>query len=651
MFPPTRKAITRSRNGCAVCKSKRLKCDEVRPSCSRCTRLGIPCPGYQKPLKWPTRSRTPKQKTDASSSAGSRASSEWTNYTFNRLRSERPDHSATELCSSDIFEQVSSIIEAGNIGMPDDDGPLPFDGVSGDVDLQPSQAPWENTRLTLREPSDDGLWLNHFLGATRSEFDASSNLDSPKQSSEPNREMPLARTLQDNSSMLVEYYFKEVCGMMSCYDSQLNPYRTIISNIWSGSPSLYYITQSMAAACLSEVSPKFSSIGLRLQNQAALCLSVEICGHQMETSSLLALVMLGMSRCWHKPGDIGQSEFDTLARIVLSSKGCESNTRLAGEEKRIFFHNSLVYWQVLLSFVSDGAPYVQGIRHNRPQPARSDELESHEPYMPHPQTGVGIEVQMLVTKVGTLVRKERKRIHSRRFASRNDIDQAHKAILAAEQLQSQLSAIQLPRENAIVDSGDDMTPVDHLIKIAEAYRCTGLLQLYRNFPDLLLPYASLNDPTHEFTIFSPVPDNPLSPEAGLPENAWLIYLALHILDLVQDIPVSSTSRSIQPFLLVSICSELALDRTGCSVANAQKLPLASLASSPRLKTAITELDILRARRSIISRLSSFENMLAAKPIRQMLLLAKETWAFMDKNEQGTYWMDVMMDKGYETLMG
>jgi len=489
------------------------------------------------------------------------------------------------------------------------------------------------------------------LDATGSEFDASSSLDSPKQISEPHCEMPFAQTLQDHSSILVEYYFKEVCGMMSCYDSQLNPYRTKISNSWSNSPSLYYITQSMAAACLSEVSSKFSSIGLRLQNQAALCLSAEIRGHQIETSSLLALVMLGMSRCWHNPGDIGQSEFDTLARIVLSYKACESSIGLADEQKRFFFHNSLVYWQVLLAFVSDREPDVQGIRHNRPQPARSDELESQESHMPHPQTGVGIEVQMLATKVGSLVRKERKRIHSRRFASRNDIDQAHKAILEAEQLQSQLSAIHLPRENAIVDSGDDMTPVDHLIKIAEAYRCTGLLQLYRNFPDLLLPYASLNDPTYEFITFSPIPDNSPSPKAALPENAWLIYLALHILDLVQDIPVSSTSRSIQPFLLVSICSELALDRAGSSMASAQKLPLASLASSPRLKTPVTELDILRARRSILSRLSSFENMLAAKPIRQMLLLVKETWACMDNNQQDTYWMDVMMDKGYETLMG
>ena len=323
------------------------------------------------------------------------------------------------------------------------------------------------------------------------------------------------------------------------------PYRAIISNIWSGSPALYYITQSMAAACLSEMSPKFSSIGLRLQKKAALCLSGNICGHQTETSSLLALVMLGMSRCWHNPGDVGQSEFDTLARIILSSEACESGTGVVDEKQTIFFHKSLVYWQVLLSFVSDREPYVQAIEQNQPQPARPDKLESHDPHIPHPQTGVGIDVQILLTNVGSLVRRERKRIHSRRFASRNDINQAHIAILEAEQLQFQLSAIQLPHENAIADSGDDMTPVDHLLKIAEAYRCTGLLQLYRNFPDLLLPYGSFRDPAQGFITFSPIPGNSPSSQPRLPEDAGLIYLAMHILDLVQDIPVSS-NESINP---------------------------------------------------------------------------------------------------------
>lgn len=410
----------------------------------------------------------------------------------------------------------------------------------------------------------------------------------------------------------------------------------------------------MAAACLSEVSPKFSSVGLQLQNKAALCVLEELRENYIQTSTLLALVMLGMSRCWHSPGEVGQSEFETLARTVLSSDAIRDNSDIIDEQRKIFFQNSIVYWQVLLAFVSDKEPNIQDMKQKQPQPAQIEDHKWHETKMPHPQTGVGTEIQILVAKVGSLVRKERKRIRSRRFASRVDIDQAHKAILLAEQLQYQLCSIQLPDEDDIVDSGDEQTPPSHLIKIAEAYRCTGLLQLYRNFPDLLTPYTSSNDPLDDFVTFSPAVETSSNIDAEFSENTenpWLIYLALHILHLIEEVPISSTSRSIQPFLLVSICSELDPNRAGCSMIDVRKLPLTSLSSSPKLKSPVTEIEILQARNSIISRLSSFENMLAAKPIQQMTLLVKETWAWMETKQSDAYWMDVMMERGYETLMG
>ncbi|KAH0140533.1 hypothetical protein KCU67_g14814, partial [Aureobasidium melanogenum] len=45
----------KSRNGCQVCKIKRLKCDETRPACDNCTKRGYDCPGYRKALKWSTK--------------------------------------------------------------------------------------------------------------------------------------------------------------------------------------------------------------------------------------------------------------------------------------------------------------------------------------------------------------------------------------------------------------------------------------------------------------------------------------------------------------------------------------------------------------------------------------------------------------------
>lgn len=61
----TRRAHSKSRAGCARCKLRRIKCDERKPSCSRCTRGGCVCsyasvsvttrpPSAQKPIQAPT---------------------------------------------------------------------------------------------------------------------------------------------------------------------------------------------------------------------------------------------------------------------------------------------------------------------------------------------------------------------------------------------------------------------------------------------------------------------------------------------------------------------------------------------------------------------------------------------------------------------
>jgi hypothetical protein len=384
--------------------------------------------------------------------------------------------------------------------------------------------------------------------------------------------MSMPQSLQNQSTILVEYYFKEVCGLMSCYDSQMNPYRTTVANVWATSPALYYTTQSMAAACLAGVAPALNRKGAILREQALQSLrTVE----SHDTASLMALVMLGFSLSWHDPKQLGEAQFELLASQVGNNQ---------------FFRHSLVYWQMLLAFVSD----------------KQYDLQEVEGGAPHPQTGLGTEVEQLVAEVGYLVRRERRRIRRQSGASRRENKLAEEAITQAEDLERRLLSLEMPMDPA--DVGDEMTPVTHLLNVAEAYRCTGLLQLYRNFPDL-----------------------------GATDG-WMTCLALHIVTLVNSIPLSSRSRSIQPFLLVSVCSELSLDRVldGQGKFHLQGGDVA---------------DVLHARRSVLGRLAAFENVLAAVPMRVMQRLVKEVWEEMDEHGQELYWMDLMMERGYETLMG
>ncbi|KAH7161494.1 C6 zinc finger domain protein [Dactylonectria macrodidyma] len=682
-----RKNITRSRNGCAVCKSKRLKCDEAKPYCSRCERLGITCPGYQKSLKWNTRSKSSLGQEN-SLGTGSDSPLEMPGYvldqpqthghqpTVNLHNPEFSEEFANIMNTEDIQIQEYACLEsplpfinplqgAHQFGIDATPGPssyMEYQGMNDDqrwpegilspsqqLDLDPTSVP--SSQLDHGELNAEDVWPDTFLNTVQQGSEVADRQVSLRRLSASRRDTALSRALQDHSSILVEYYFKEVCGLMSCYDSRMNPYRTAISNVWSQSQSLYYIIQSMAAACLSEVSPNLSKISRQLRDAAVTSVSKETSVTQMETSSLLALVMLGMSLCWHDAGSLGQSEFELLARTTRFSEAHGDNLSLADKQKKIFFYNSLIYWRMLLSFVTDQDLAFPAALHPQPYPSQSRTTQPWELRMPHPQTGIGIEVQELVANVGSLVRRERKRIRSRRYSSRQDIEQSKSAIQTAEELYVKLCAIDLPIESAIVDSGDEMTPTIHLLKIAEAYRCMGLLQLYRNFPDLLLLYSPPGDALDQSRPPTSTGIDPDPIDAGLLMDTWLTCLALHILDLVEAVPVSSRSRSIQPLLMVSVCSELSLSRSFCLTAGLQQVPVATITSSPRIKVPPTAMDVLQARRTIVSRLSYFENVLAAKPIRRMLLLIKETWASMDEKQHDVYWMDVMMEKGYETLMG
>lgn len=144
--------------------------------------------------------------------------------------------------------------------------PFPFEELVVDLDAQAEQLSNKAQPLPCNhEHTDEESWSNTILSVTRpTNATVSFATSAFRQAHTTHSKIP--QLLPDYTSILVEYYFKEVCGMMSCYDSPLNPYRTTISNSWSNSPALYYTTQSMAAACLSEVSPNLGILGPQLEN-------------------------------------------------------------------------------------------------------------------------------------------------------------------------------------------------------------------------------------------------------------------------------------------------------------------------------------------------------------------------------------------------
>lgn len=465
--------------------------------------------------------------------------------------------------------------------------------------------------------------------------------------------MSIARPLNNPSWTLIEYYFKEVAALFSSYDSPMNPFRSTVSRLWGSSLAMCRTMQSMAAATLVNEFPQFGPLGLKMRDEAVGIITNE---PMVDDKSLLALLMLGMTASWHQPEDLGVTFFNILRKhLNSSSNGGSGPLAKSNNNNYRFFEEALIYWEMLLSFVADNdALSLSGVG-----VSGMDESIALQ-RMPHPWTGIARDAQFTVQEVGRLVRCERKRVRARNFTSQDDITQAQIAIDRARELEERLLRLAHPTEAEIVSPGDDDTPVWHLLTIAEVFRCTGLMQLYRVFPDLLhrrLPVENnpnTQSPNPSFPESYPILDSTITgftdllkaaadddPPTAPPNpayNTWLTEFALTTLSRLKTIPQESRTRCQQPFLLVASSSEL-------------RLPRPAVEDGADLDVSAHAIEVSQSRKFILGRLASFMHVLPPKPIEVCLRLVGEVWRRMDAGESNVYWMDVMIEMGWETTMG
>lgn len=553
------------------------------------------------------------------------------------------------------------------------------------------------------------------------------------QRSPPRDFMSITRPLNNPSWTLIEYYFKEVAALFSSYDSQMNPFRTTVSRLWGSSLAMCRTMQSMAAATLVNDFPQFGPLGRKMRDEAVDIITREAV---MDDKALLALLMLGQTASWHDPKDLGISFFNLLRKQLNSIASSSDIPSFAfaksyGNNYR-FFEEALVYWEMLLSFVADNDNMAFSDTSRASSMGESLVLQR----VPHPWTGIARDTQFTVHQVGRLVRRVRKRIRSRQFTSQNDIMRAQMAIEKARELEERLLGLAHPTEAEIVSPGDDDTPVWHLLTMAEVYRCTGLMQLYRVFPDLLrnrLPNPTTAGSTSRDPFFpidldsmnipasfdDPSPsNNPIHQTHPSPSSLsntsniytshhqrqprpsdqdqdadsdpttlydkWLTEFAVTTLSRLKTIPLESRTRCLQPFLLVASSSELRLPAPTPNIPSstnpqsqsqfqsrrpshvptneadpstepytdqAEPEPEPSGSGTETPTVSMEAIEVSRTRRFILGRLTSFLHVLPPKPINVCLRLVKEVWRRMDAGEQDTYWIDVMIEKGWETTMG
>lgn len=477
-------------------------------------------------------------------------------------------------------------------------------------------------------------------------------------------------------TMLVECYFSYVCQIFSSFDGTLNPFRSTVGRLWDGSAPIYYAIQSMAAAYLANHFPRMSPVGTQMQRETYRSLyQVPQGGRDASENlekTLLTVLLVGQTTAWHDPKDLGLVHLKTAKR--LNRRRLEQQIGAVDSRARRqndFFEQCILYWDMLAGFVEDHSDEFdfeefETREFDSPSTLGSDATAAGDDKgqtFPHPWTGVAPKVQKLFAQVGRLIRNYRK-IKAQDSSSLNflsldlgfevefpqDSIATIEATAKAQSLEEELLAFEPPSISSLVDAGDENTPVQQYIFLAEAYRCAALLEIYRIYPSILVKRVPFTDNTfassssgNQISSFLPIP-------TSQPPSDFLISLAMHTISLLEKLPSTSGTRCLQPIVLIAAASELRFSPPSISISDPLSPFMPATSSSIFNSLTNREVDIAAARRFVTTRLQEFQLSLPAKPILKAEMLVKETWERADLGQE-VFWMDVMDEMGWKTIFG
>lgn len=487
-------------------------------------------------------------------------------------------------------------------------------------------------------------------------------------------------TLTHVPSLLINYWFQDVCSVWSAYDSHINLNRTIATALWPNSETVLTCLQGMSAAFLATKIPYMKQTSISMMKSATMAIKTELAVVKLcpqfvsiPMSLLFALFCVGTTICWLDAGQLGVP-FLREAKALLSRVNRQKRS-LCDEDRKLlnFFNKSSIYWEMLLTVVTyngsqNSAEEVDEIEYpdvdDSPTAAPAD---SDTDEVPHPWTGISTTASRLFTRAMKLCRSFRHRIKHQKGITAHDLRVALGQIEEAKGIEEQLLRLDFESMDNLGDTGDENTPCQHLVKAGEAYRLAALLHLYQTFPDLValrLPGGLAADRNGQ-----------------VPWDDWIIPLSLRLVKILEQLPPESGSKMVQPLLCITASSGLRLNQPTARPSTdppLQQISAAMEATSPGSEeecdiseyisrlgqahqvvdhdTTLTEscLEVGNARHFVLTRLNILETVLPPKPIIMAKSLVRAIWQAYDAEPPGAnsvHWVDVMERQDLRSLFG
>ena len=305
-----------------------------------------------------------------------------------------------------------------------------------------------------------------------------------------------------------------------------------------------------------------------------------------------------------------------------------------------FIVGIMTYWEAVASFLTDQPLDV--ISYLDPF---LEQKGMHRVY-PNPWSGICTSVFIHLAKAGILSRQKNSlRRLSVTGMTREIRDQLHANLVEqARETEKSVLCYQVPTQDRIEDTGDVFTPIHHLQQIAQIYRLSVLLELYRVFPELLC----------EPSVSGSFMNTP----------GKVMAIATGILTIIQTIPLTSRVNCLLTIPLLIAGSTLQQQqrptRPRASFTACTREPHHSWDSlaTELLSISSKEQVCLHWRNVAWERLKAVHNYVGMAVVYRALEILEKVWdradfrAIADEScDQFVQWTDVMTEEKLETILG
>lgn len=569
---------------------------------------------------------------------------------------------------------------------------------------------------TLRSTSptssvDFAQWLTAYDECDTSNNHGASGVSEPQHRVDGTQYATLFQAPAHLPTMLVEHWFQQVCPMWSTFDSGVNYNRQLAWSSWGTSKSVFYTIQAMSAARLSVTTPYYRDIMLSLRSRAIAVIDEEIRSVRVSQSPKIksdvvyALFTLGNSSHFSESTSPEYPWLDVARELLSAWKPASTSSEAP---LHTYFCQALSYWEMLLAIGGLGSVpgkmekkrrhYQKRMRQamRLPESIVDDALSEPSPCdlkprmlgtRPNSWSGASIEVIDIFGQVLALCHDAYCCSKTRHSLTSSMANRLLCNLSLAHELQRELldtdfkSLIRMEElEGFETRTGDDKTPMTHLLQTAEAYRQAALLQLHLAFPDLQIErntWSNFAEPSNQKVTYD-----------TSQRTCRLTTLTLELVAILERIPIESGSKSIHLMLYLCAATGLRIDSffesrqnyhvrdepetvdipfdsiwdslawetsglspnlTACPFPEIHHNQTNSLVDTTDTTVSQSTLEISRARDVVFTRLSSFQQTLPHRRIDETLQFVRAIWKEYDDQKSDyfsiAHWLDTMSQRG------